>query len=475
MEADNHIVEKFGVKLEELENGMIITAYTDFGEKFNGIDDKTSEFIRHNFKRCSLAISRDEKELKIKSSEVRKDDTVLKIYGFPPNLLKLTQVNSRLIKALKYRNIRKFDIKQPAHLAEDSKRELQEIIKLVNQSTRRLSVKEERRLESVRETNDLIQKANESANVRRDIISSVELSMDNARRGNHNIEDIRKYVDGITQTASADALSAIANIKASDQTYAHCVDVGVIFQTVYNYILQDTGRKSVFDSLNQAILSAFLHDFGKAKVPKDLLDSTSRFDRNSKEMQILMAHPENGAKLLADMGLPDSIINMAHYHHVKQDENMLSSYPKECQYKDVLFETRLLTIVDVYQALVGRRRYKRSWAPPATMRYLDALSGVEYDYEVWLLFLKVMGLYPKGSVVELSNRSIGFVVGIPKDEADPERPIVAVVRNEWGEDLDHHELVDLQESLDISITKDLDSLEVFGNNALEIFMGIEVS
>ncbi|MBU2514859.1 HD domain-containing protein [bacterium] len=474
MDAD-HIVEKFDMKLGELADGMIITAYAGFGERYQRLDDKTSEFIRHNFKRCSLVIIRNDSEITVKASEVRVGDTILKVYNFPSNLLKLTQVNSRLIKALKYRDIRRFDIKQQAYLTDDSKRELREIIKLVKQSTKRLSVKEERRLESIRETNELIQKTNESVNVRREIISSVEYAMDNARRGNNNIDDIRKYVDGITQTASADAMSAIANIRASDQTYAHCVDVGVIFQTVYNYILQETGRKSVFDSLNQAILSAFLHDFGKAKVPKDLLDSTSRFERSSKEMQILMAHPEHGAKLLADMGLPDSVINMAHYHHVKQDDNMLSSYPKDCHYEDVFFETRLLAIVDVYQALVGRRRYKRSWSPPATMRYLDALSGVEYDYEVWLLFLKVMGLYPKGSVVELSNHSIGFVVSIPRDESDPERPIVAVVRNEYGEDLDHHELVDLQEALDISIAKDLDSLEVFGSNALDVFMGIEIS
>ena len=57
---------------------------------------------------------------------------------------------------------------------------------------------------------------------------------------------------------------------------------------------------------------------------------------------------------------------------------------------------------------MGRRKYKRSWSPPATMRYIEALSGVEYDYEVWLMFLKIMGMFPKGSLVELSNHSIGF-------------------------------------------------------------------
>ena len=299
--------------------------------------------------------------------------------------------------------------------------------------------------------------------------------MDNARRGNNNIDEIKSYVDHITKDSSAEAMAAIASIKASDQTYSHCIDVGVIFQTTYNRIIQETGRKSIFESADQAILSAFLHDFGKSKIPKDILDSTLRFERESKEMKIMRSHPVYGAELLKHMTMPDSYINMARYHHVKQDPNMLSSYPENSQYKDVIFETRLLSIIDAYQALVGRRRYKRSWPPPATMRYIDALAGVEYDLQIWELFLEAMGLYPRGSLVELNNGAIAFVVDVPKEEKDLERPVIAIVRNEYGEDLAHNDVLDLSEERDITIAKDLDAQETFGNNAIDIFMNIEVT
>lgn len=473
--SENHLIEKFDVGLDELGDGMTITSYSGFGEKYVLIDQKICKFIRHNFQDCKLIVSRNGKDQKINSDGLQEGDTIVRIYDFPPKLAKLVQVNSELKKALKFRDIIKFDIKQKAFLADDSRRDLRQIIELVNKSTKKLSFREEKRLDAIRETNQLIQKVNESVKVRQEVTHSVENAMDKARRGQNNIDDIKHYVDNITRSASADALAAIASIKASDQTYAHCVDVGVIFQNVYQLILQDTGKPSAFLSLNESILSAFLHDFGKSLIPKELLDSTMRFERDSNEMKVMMSHPVHGAKLLTSMGMPDTIVNMAHYHHVKQDISMLSSYPKGCRYEDVSFETRLLSIVDAYQALVGRRRYKRSWSPPATMRYIDALSGVEYDYEVWLLFLRIMGLYPKGSLVELSNHSIGFVVSVPKNVGDPERPIIAVVRNEFGEDLGHHELVDLQETLDISIIRDLDNQEIFGTNALEVFMGIEVS
>ncbi len=60
---------------------------------------------------------------------------------------------------------------------------------------------------------------------------------------------------------------------------------------------------------------------------------------------------------------------------------MIYSCPNECSDKDVSLETLLLSTIDVYQALVGTRKNKRSWMPPAAMRYLDAQVRVEFDPE----------------------------------------------------------------------------------------------
>ncbi len=229
----------------------------------------------------------------------------------------------------------------------------------------------------------------------------------------------------------------------------------------------------MFEKESQVILGAFLHDFGKSKVPKDILDSTVRFERESKEMQMMQSHPAFAVDLLAGMGMSDDIINMAHYHHVKQDTTMNSCYPKDVNYDQVIYETRLISIIDVYQALVGKRKYKKSWNPPAAMRYLDALAGVEFDMDVWDDFLQVMGLYPKGSLVELSDSSTAFVMNI--SEEDPERPQVVIVRNSAGEDLTHHSLLDLLEEKEIEIVKDLDVMEVFGKDAMAVFSNINIS
>ncbi|MFH2133474.1 MAG: HD domain-containing phosphohydrolase, partial [bacterium] len=336
-----------------------------------------------------------------------------------------------------------------------------------------LTKKQEAFEHSKAQANKFVNQLKENVGTHNKASQAVENIMDNARKGKVSYSGVTEYVDVITTNSSAEAMSAILSLKESDQTYDHCIDVGVIFQTSYLKILESKGRKSIFENEAQALLGAFLHDFGKSKVPKDILDSTVRFERDSQEMQLMQSHPVFAVELLAGMGMTDDIINMAHYHHIKQDTSINSCYPKGVSYDQVIYETRLIAIIDVYQALVGKRKYKKSWNPPAAMRYLDALAGVEFDMDVWDDFMQVMGLYPKGSLVELNDSSAAFVMSI--SEADPEKPQVVIVRNAAGEELTHHTLLDLQEEKDIEIVKDLDVMEVFGKDAMEVFTKINIS
>ena len=173
--------------------------------------------------------------------------------------------------------------------------------------------------------------------------------------------------------------------------------------------------------------------------------------------------------------MPTPIVNMALFHHVKNDVNMSTSYPKELDYNKVMFETRLLSIVDAYSALVGKRKYKRSWSPAAAMRYLDALAGIEFDLDIWSDFRNIMGIYPKGTVVQLTDNSLGFVMSVPN--GDLTKPTVAVFRNAYDQDLDSNPLVDLQMTPGLAIAKDLDQYDVFGSGtkALDKFKNIKIA
>ncbi len=456
--AEQPKYERTLLNIKQLKKGMIIISYIGFSKKYESMEDETCVFVRHNFKGSRARIVRQGKDLDVDVSQVAISDTLRRIYKIPPELKKLTVITEKLVPALMKRGFIKFEVKRPIAVAADKPP---------------LTKKQVKHEQSKAKASKFVQELKANVSTHNKTSEAVESIMDDARKGKVSYSGVKTYVDNITEQASSESMSAILSLKESDQTYDHCVDVGVIFQTSYLKILASKGRKSIFENEAQALLGAFLHDFGKSKVPKDILDSTVRFERDSQEMQLMQSHPAFAVDLLAGMGMSEDIINMAHYHHVKQDTTINSCYPKEVTYDEVIYETRLISIIDVYQALVGKRKYKKSWNPPAAMRYLDALAGVEFDMDVWDDFLQVMGLYPKGSLVELNDSSAAFVMDI--SEEDPEKPQVVIVRNAAGEKLTHHSLLDLQEEKDIEIVKDLDVMEEFGKDSMEVFSSINIS
>ncbi len=459
------------VKTQDLKPGMTIIAYTGFHPSYHSLDAKACKFLQLNFKKSKASVIREGEKREIPVELLKEKDTLIRLYAFPPELKKLLAVNDKLVGALKTRGFLEFDVTKKT-LEKDLQKELQDAISLVKQASMSAAEREEHYKKAKQNAEQFVHKVKENIVTRKKTSRAIENIMDDARKGKISYDGINEYVEEITANSSAEAISAIVSLKQSDQTYDHCVDVGVIFQSSYFKIIENLGRKGIFETKNKALIAAFLHDFGKSKIPKDILDSTVRFERDSEEMRLMESHPTFGAEILSGMDMPDSIINMAHFHHIKQDTTMNSCYPKGVDYGDVIYESRLLSIIDAYQALVGRRKYKKSWNPPAAIRYIDALAGVEFDMEAWDNFLSVVGLYPKGSLVELNDNSVGFVMGTPKQ--DLKRPQVAIIKNSAGEDLTHHTLIDLELELDMSIIKDLDIEESFGQDALNVFTNIQI-
>jgi putative nucleotidyltransferase with HDIG domain len=475
-EKDGRFVQA-KVKVADLKKGMVIRAYSRFSDRYTAMDDPTCEFVMHNFKGTRSVIIRDGKKVSINVKYVKPGDTLMGIYDFPPNLQRITIVTKDLVGALEKRGMLEFVTVQPKLIRNKARKDLKELVQIVEQTVNSKKKPLKRspakgKTPSARIANELIDSVQQSIPIRSETSSSIEDEMENARRGKLGVKAIEESVNQVMANQSIDAMLAISSMINSQQTYDHCVDVGVIFQSVYLKIQKKRKKKSVFKNESQVMLAAFLHDFGKSVVPHEILDSREHFDKNSRAMQIIRSHPEHGARQLESLDMPKAIVDMARYHHVKMDNDMLTSYPQIVDYKKVGFESRLLAVIDIYQALVGTRSYQKSWSPPATMRYLEALAGVEVDQYAFDLFVREMGVYPKGSLVQLSDDSIGFVMNVPDENMDLNRPLVAVVRDSRGTDLTHHHLLDLHFEKDISIKQDVDRNDIFGDRAVDVFTHI---
>lgn len=440
------------VSILELDESMIITAFIRFNDDYTRISKKVQAWLQHNFEGARAIVQRKDQKLELGIEDIATDDTLLKLHQIPINLMNRVFVRKQLIVDLKKRGFLAFEVKR-----KPTEKTFQQKI----------------RLNAIRRTEAFIGKVSDSIDIRNEISNTIHQIFTHNGPDKIDTSDLVSHIDGIIESGTAEALSLIATLKKGDHLYNHCIDVGAIFLTTYTRWIEKNGITSGFANDAEILLSAILHDIGKIFLPAELTESELAFDPLGTEMAEIRKHTIYSANVLESLGMPETAINMGLYHHIKQDVVMDSSYPGVVSYDEVLPETRLLAIVDMFQALVGQRPYKKSWPPSEAMRYIDQLAGLECDPAVWVAFRDALGWYPVGSLVELNDGTQAFVV--EKAYYGLHRPSVVVTRNASDEELTHNTFFDLNTEKDIFIKRGLDQYKIYGDQAINRFLQLQVS
>jgi putative two-component system response regulator len=148
----------------------------------------------------------------------------------------------------------------------------------------------------------------------------------------------------------------------------------------------ELGRELKWSSCDLAVLEygALLHDIGKVTVPEVILNKPSRL--TPEEFLIIRAHTTAGANIIDGVShLRDARIYIL-YHHEKWDG---TGYPEGLHGANIPREGRLLSIVDVYDALVTERPYHKEMAPREVLNFLRSGAGTHFDPEMVELFCKM--------------------------------------------------------------------------------------
>ena len=191
-------------------------------------------------------------------------------------------------------------------------------------------------------------------------------------------------------------------------------------------------------------IAAFFHDLGKLETPVDILNKPGSLDQS--EVEIIQKHPYQGAEKLVHLKdfrhLPLRTIHVAMEHHIKED---LSGYPRYFKRRDVNLFSKIVKVVDYFDAITTSRVYrKRTYTTFDALNEMLDQAGTEFNTEILKVFVNMMGIFPIGSLVALSTGEAGIVVDLNPDPKFMLRPKVKLVADAEGNRVDG-EVVDLAE------------------------------
>ncbi len=261
------------------------------------------------------------------------------------------------------------------------------------------------------------------------------------QRGAFNLNLAKRWMQSIFNHIVDDEsfVYGLTNIKNYDEyTLNHSINVCILAVAL--------GRRLGLsrEELSDLGVSAFLHDLGKLEVPKEILDKPALL--SDEERSIVEGHVHHGAEKLIELKsarrLPLRAVQVALEHHLKVD---LSGYPKYIKKKTVSLFSKIVKIVDYFDAITTKRVYR-----PRVMTREDALammrekSGDEFDPLLLKVFVTMIGAHPIGSLVVLDSGEIGIVFEANPHPAFQLRPKVKVIADLKRNMLDG-EIVDLAE------------------------------
>lgn len=157
-------------------------------------------------------------------------------------------------------------------------------------------------------------------------------------------------------------------------------------------------------------ICGLMHDIGKMKVPTEILNKPGPLD--PEEFAEMARHTLYAKQLL--MGRSDiypGAVDVAYSHHERLDGK---GYPRGIDSTKLSLFTRIVTVADAYDAMTSDRCYKPGMSSLDAMRILNRNRGTQFDEELVRKFISMIGLYPPGYLLEMSNGEVGIILS-----ADP--------------------------------------------------------
>jgi putative nucleotidyltransferase with HDIG domain len=230
-------------------------------------------------------------------------------------------------------------------------------------------------------------------------------------------QQARSSAEGLTRrvveqmVGSEDLCIRLLSEGAGDRAGAHAVNVSVI-----SLLMGRTFGLGEAEMLDLG-LGALLHDIGKAELPERFRHREDHF--SAAEHKMYESHVAHGTTQAKRMGLSPgaSLVIAQHHEHVDG-----SGFPLKLQSDRTTVLSRIVALVNRYDNLCNPANPGKALTPHEAVALMFAQGRNKYDASILAAFIKMMGVYPVGSVVQLTDDRYALVVG-----AHPLRPLKPIV------------------------------------------------
>ena len=250
----------------------------------------------------------------------------------------------------------------------------------------------------------------------------------------------------------------LVSIKKKDlNTFLHMLNVSIISM----FVTSKLGYAQE-DVLDLGIAGLF-HDIGKLAISRRILKKASKLKED--EFYKMKYHTTQGAEILVKyidaVGRLPAVVS--YEHHLRYD---MKGYPRLAYPRKPHTASMIVSMCDVYDALAQRRSYKKDFPPKKIYNIMIAGKGTSFAPELIESFFRMLGVWPMGTIVSLSNKRIAMVQ--KTNDKDIFSPVVEVIHPQKN-----REVIDLsEEKFKLKITKSLNPFKE-GKKYLKMIKGAE--
>lgn len=234
--------------------------------------------------------------------------------------------------------------------------------------------------------------------------SLVKTCMDEILLGNAvNETKLKKNITDTVESVlrNPDAMMWLTRLREKDDHASlHSVNCSILSVTFGRFI----GLPK--EELAKLAIAALMHDVGKLQVPTEILNKPGSL--TSEEQKLIRLHPISSRNLLMSAGEYFSpAVDTAYSHHERMDG---SGYPRQLTGTQISPFSRILAIVDTYEAMTSEQVYREELSPFEALKFINSNKASKFDEQLAKLFIKMIGVFPIGSIVELTTGQIGIVI-----------------------------------------------------------------